>query len=96
MTMRKAFVSTASVLVVLMAVSLTFLIPSGAVTEEAQQRYLDAAYAQEEGREEASLPKPDAVLASAVFSDILPAATVDALPIDLFAPGNTPIAANYT
>lgn len=96
MTMRKAFVSTASVLVVLMAVSLTFLIPSGAVTEEAQQRYLEAAYAQEEGREEASLPKPDAVLASAVFSDILPAATVDALPIDLFAPGNTPIAANYT
>ena len=96
MTMRKAFVSAASVLAVLMAVSLTFLIPSGAVTEEAQQRYLDAAYAQEEGWEEASLPKPDAVLASAVFSDILPAATVDALPIDLFAPGNTPIAANYT
>ena len=94
--MRKAFVSAASVLAVLMAVSLTFLIPSGAVTEEAQQRYLDAAYAQEEGWEEASLPKPDAVLASAVFSDILPAATVDALPIDLFAPGNTPIAANYT
>ena len=56
MTMRKAFVSTASVLVVLMAVSLTFLIPSGAVTEEAQQRYLDAAYAQEDGWEEASLP----------------------------------------
>ena len=26
----------------------------------------------------------------------LPAATVEALPIDLFAPGNTPIAANYT
>ena len=42
MTMRKAFVSAASVLAVLMAVSLTFLIPSGAVTEEAQQRYLDA------------------------------------------------------
>ena len=96
MTMRKAFVSAASVLVVLMAVSLTFLIPSGAVTEEAQQRYLDAAYEAEEGWDEASLPKPDAVLASAVFSDILPAATVDALPIDLFAPGNTPIAANYT
>ena len=42
------------------------------------------------------MPAPDAVLASAVFSDILPAATVDALPIDLFAPGNTPVAANYT
>ena len=38
MTMRKAFVSAASVLAVLMAVSLTFLIPSGAVTEAAQQR----------------------------------------------------------
>ena len=32
--MRKAFVSAAGVLAVLMAVSLTFLIPSGAVTEE--------------------------------------------------------------
>ena len=96
MMMRKAFVSAAGVLAVLMAVSLTFLIPSGAVTEEAQQRYLDAAYEAEEGWDEASLPKPDAVLASAVFSDILPAATVDALPIDLFAPGNTPSAANYT
>ena len=75
--MRKAFVSAAGVLAVLMAVSLTFLIPSGAVTEEAQQRYLDAAYEEEEGWDEATLPKPDAVLASAVFSDILPAATVD-------------------
>ena len=100
MMMRKAFVSAAGVFAVLMAVSLTFLIPSGAVTEEAQQRYLDAAYEkyeeEEDGWDEASLPTPDAVLASAVFSDILPAATVEALPIDLFAPGNTPIAANYT
>ena len=48
MMMRKAFVSAAGVLAVLMAVSLTFLIPSGAVTEEAQQRYLDAAYEAEE------------------------------------------------
>ena len=93
--MRKASVWTAGVLAVLMAVSLTFLIPSGAVTEDAQRRYLDAAYEKEAARE-ASLPAPDAVLASAVFSDILPAARVDALPIDLFAPGNTPVAANFT
>lgn len=95
MTMRKAYAWAAGVLAVLMAVSLTFLIPSGAVTEDAQRRYLDAAYEKEAARE-ASLPAPDAVLASAVFSDILPAATVDALPIDLFAPGNTPVAANFT
>lgn len=95
MTMRKAYAWAAGVLAVLMAVSLTFLIPSGAVTEDAQRRYLDAAYEKEAARE-ASLPVPDAVLASAVFSDILPAATVDALPIDLFAPGNTPVAANFT
>lgn len=93
--MRKAYAWAAGVLAVLMAVSLTFLIPSGAVTEDAQRRYLDAAYEKEAARE-ASLPAPDAVLASAVFSDILPAATVDALPIDLFAPGNTPVAANFT
>ena len=67
MMMRKAFVSAAGVFAVLMAVSLTFLIPSGAVTEEAQQRYLDAAYEAEESWDEASLPKPDAVLASAGF-----------------------------
>ena len=95
MTMRKAYAWAAGVLAVLMAVSLTFLIPSGAVTEDAQRRYLDATYEKEAARE-ASLPAPDAVLASAVFSDILPAATVDALPIDLFAPGNTPVAANFT
>jgi len=36
------------------------------------------------------------VLASAVFSDILPAANVGALEMDLFAPGSTPIAENFT
>ena len=85
--MRKAFVFAASVLAVLMAVSLTFLIPSGAVTEEAQQRYLDAAYEkyeeEEDGWDEASLPTPDAVLASGNY--YLPASFFGTLGVALGA-----------
>ena len=40
--------------------------------------------------------QPLAVIASAIYSDILPAAGVDALPVDLFTPGSTPIEENYT
>jgi len=97
--MRKALMPISAVLAALMVFSLLFTIPSGAITEDAQARYFDALW--EEGDEDiwdedASLPKPYAVLASAVFSDILPAANVGALDGDLFAPGSTPIAENFT
>ncbi len=96
--MRKVLFSLMSLLVVVLAASLIFAIPSGAMTEEAQMRYLDAVSEEEDAffDEEAALPKPAAVLASAVFSDILPSATINALPNDLFAPGSTPIAENFT
>ena len=97
--MRKNTISIISVLAVLMALSLMFTIPSGAITEEAQNRYFEALWDEEEEDffdEEARLPRPRAVLASAVFSDILPAANVGALDIDLFAPGSTPTAEKFT
>ncbi|MEG2605098.1 MAG: phosphodiester glycosidase family protein [Clostridia bacterium] len=92
--MRKAAFMLLSVLVIAMALSLTFCIPSGLVTEEAQSRYTDAAYAEEES---AAKLKPVAVLAAnAVFSDILPAANIDPLALDIATPGSTPIEANFT
>jgi len=97
--MRKNLLSITGILAVLMALSLAFTIPSGAITESAQNRYFEALWDEEEEDffdEEARLPKPKAVLASAVFSDILPAANVGALEMDLFAPGSTPIAENFT
>ncbi len=92
--MRKAIHLTLSVLAVVLAVSLMFTIPSGAITEEAQSRYSDAMWNEEEGG--IAIHKPIAVVAKAVFSDILPAANVDGLDIDLFTPGSTPIAENFT
>lgn len=99
--MRKTLLSAAAVLSALLALSLMFVIPSGAVTEEAQTRYMDALWDDEDWDEEdwdgeAALPAHSALRASAVFSDILPAANVGALPRDLFAPGSTPVAENFT
>ena len=97
LTMRKHLLSAAFVLAVLMVLSLAFAIPSGAITEEAQSRYFDALWEDEyDFDEEARKPEPIAVLASAVFSDILPAANVNPLENDLFAPGSTPLAEGFT
>ncbi|MBR6569216.1 MAG: phosphodiester glycosidase family protein [Clostridia bacterium] len=92
--MRKSMTMTATILAVLMVFSLIFTIPSGSVTEEAEMAYYDAQY--EEGDYAVSLPQPKAVLASAVFSDILPSANVAALDSGLFSPGSTPVAENFT
>ncbi len=83
-------------LAAVMVFSLMFTIPSGAVTEDAQDAYYEALYEESEGAYASELPKPKAVLASAVFSDILPSANVSALDGDLFTPGNAPVAENFT
>lgn len=93
--MRKSMTVAANVLAALMVFSLMFAIPSGAVTEDAEMAYYDALY-EEEGDYAVALPQPKAVLASAVFSDILPSANVKSLDGDLFTPGNAPIAENFT
>ncbi len=96
--MRKATFSGMSILVMLMILSLAFLIPSGAITEEAMSRYSDAAYSEDEDDffDGGASVKPVAILANAVFSDILPAANVTPLPVELASPGSAPIAANFT
>ncbi len=94
--MRKVGLPLLVALVVLMSFSLVFLIPSGSVTEDAEA-YYDELLMEESGEEAYGAKyQPIAVLASAVFSDILPASNIDPLPVDLFAPGNAPIADNYT
>ena len=74
--MRKSMRLAANVLAAVMVFSLIFTIPSGAVTEDAEMAYYDALYEETEGDYAVELPKPKAVLASAVFSDILPSANV--------------------
>ena len=94
--MRKATPFTLSVLAAVLALSLMFTIPSGAITEEAQNRYFDALWEEDYEEEYEARLEPVAVLANAVFSDILPAANVASLDDDLFAPGSAPIAENFT
>ncbi|MBR4067785.1 MAG: phosphodiester glycosidase family protein [Clostridia bacterium] len=91
--MRKSTFPLLFVLVLMMALSLVFLIPSGAVTEEAESLYDEWLMGDEEY---GAKIKPEAVLASAVFSDILPSSGIDPLPIDRTMPGKTPVAGNYT
>lgn len=94
--MRKVGLSLLVALVVVMSFSLVFLIPSGSVTEDAEA-YYDELLMEESGDEAYGAKyQPVAVLASAVFSDILPSSGIDPLPIDLKTPGNAPIAENYT
>ena len=93
--MRKHSLSVLTVLAIVLSLSLAVLLPSGAITEQARACYNDALSDDGFWDEDASLT-PRAVLASAVFSDILPAANIQALPIDLFTPGSTPVEANFT
>lgn len=95
--MSKLLSRMLTVLSLVLALSLMFAIPSGAITEDAQTRYFDALWEKEEDFfDEEARREPIAVIANAVFSDILPAANVSALDGDLFAPGSTPIAENFT
>ncbi len=97
--MRKGSLPILVVLVLLMALSMIFLLPSGAVTEAAED-YYDELLMQEDGEEDSveygAKYEPIAVIASAVFSDILPSSGIDPLPIELGVPGNAPIEAKFT
>ncbi len=94
MRFSKVGLSLLSVLVLAMILSLCFLVPSGAITEEANRAYLNAL--PEDGESGGiALRKPVAVLASAALSDILPVNDISALPFDN-SPGRAPIQANFT
>ena len=94
--MRKGSFSVLFVLVLLMALSMIFLIPSGAVTEEAESYYDELLMEESDDEAYGAKHKPIAVIASAVFSDILPSSGIDPLPVDRTMPGNAPIEANFT
>lgn len=87
-------------LALILSLSLSVALPSGAVTGEAQERYFEALsdeeWLEEDDFDEEASIRPRAVLASAVYSDILPAANVQGLEMDLFTPGSDPIAENFT
>ncbi len=106
MRISKTGVVFVSLLVILMLVALPFLLPSAAITSQANRAYLDAIDTEDEDLVDGDLgarrPNADwsqlhplAVLASAGISDILPASNISALPFDN-SPGSTPIQSNFT
>ena len=91
---------TLAVIAVVMALSLTFLAPSGAITPDAEQRYLEETFPDFSKAENAwdySLDGMIGHLASAGLMDtILPTNDIAYLPVDLNEPGRFPIAENFT
>ena len=96
--MSKTKLTLLTALLLLMGVSLTVLVPSGAVTDEALSRYEDALCEEDEETDESArnILKPRAVLANAALSDILPAVNINALDTGLFTPGSAPLEENFT
>lgn len=92
--MRKSTLAVIYSLVLLMALGMALLIPSGAITEDARVRYEFSGDEADEGG--IARLKPAAVLASAAMSDILPAAMIEPLDLDIKLPGGTPIEENFT
>lgn len=100
--MKKLSAILLTLLAIMLAASLAFATPSGAITDDARDLYTQALegaeedYEEEEdeGDEEARIV-PRAVIASTGLSDIQPSDEVF-LPVDLFEPGSEPIAENFT
>lgn len=103
--MRHTVYRVLTAIVLLMAISACFLIPSGAMLEEAQARYQNAGSDEEEFVPwDESAARPAGVLASAGASDVLDEAALGSglfmdgltpLPIDM-SPGRVPPEANFT
>ena len=103
MKTTKIWMALLSVAVVLMAFSLAFAIPSGALLPDAAMRYMNEAPISggedEDFVQEAdwgASVKPYRVLASAALSDILPVNDIANLDVNIDTTGRTPIEANYT
>ncbi len=95
---RRKILLTAAIL--LMAVSLPFAAPSGAILPGAAARYQDAMdtdWAREDAWDFELAGAPIGFLASAGLTDvILPVNSVSYLPLDRETPGRVPIEANFT
>lgn len=91
---------TLAVITVLMALSLTFLVPSGAILPDAEQRYLEETlpdFSQVKDAWDFDLDGAIGYLASAgLMEAILPTNDIANLPVDLNEPGRMPIAENFT
>lgn len=98
-TAKRRTVTLAAV-TVLMALSLAFIAPSGAILPDAEQRYLDETLPDFEQTEDAwdyDLDGSIGYLASAGLMDaILPTNDIAYLPVDLNEPGRVPIQENFT
>lgn len=94
--MSKKALCLCSAALLLLALSLCFLVPSGAILPEAEWRYQDTMPSEFDDLDEDASLRPYRVLASAAMSDILPADQISALPLDLGTPGNAPKEDNYT
>ena len=102
MRITRPLIFAVSVLLLLLLFVLPFTLPSGAVTDEAHRRYIDAGeedfivWDEEEedpyGKVES---KPFRLLASAGLSDVVFSDDVIPLPVDN-SPGRMPIGENYT
>ncbi|HRX09655.1 MAG TPA: phosphodiester glycosidase family protein [Candidatus Limiplasma sp.] len=91
---------TLAVITVVMALSLTFLAPSGAILPDAQQRYLEETlpdFSHADNAWDYKLDGAVGYLASAGLMDaIMPTNDIAYLPITLNEPGRVPIAENFT
>lgn len=92
-----------TLIVVLMALSLTFIVPSGTILTDAKQRYQNDAPIDWGDDDEEEVPadwgaslKPVRVLASSALSDILPVDDLSYLDVDMDTVGRAPVEANFT
>ncbi len=100
MKRNNGWMALLTVAVVLLALSLAFFAPSGAILPEAGQRYQDEApldWGEDEAVADVGTSlKPRGILASAAISDILPVNDITYLDTDMDTVGNAPVEANFT
>ncbi len=108
MRVQKGWMALMTLLVVLMALSLTFVVPSGAILPDAKQRYQNDApidWGDDEDETETfdtgASAVPYRILASSAESDVTfdfgdPEPSANALDLDMDTVGSAPIEANFT
>jgi len=103
MKASKTWMAILTALVLLLALSCAFAVPSGAILTEAEQRYQNEAPIDWGDDSEAvsdadigAFVKPYRVLASAALSDILPVNDISNIDLSIATIGRAPVEANYT
>ena len=102
MKLTRTWMALLTAAVVLLSLSLAFAVPSGAITDEARQRYMNDApmdWGDDEGNTDVAFDAsavPYRMMASAAMSDILPVNDVAYLDGDLQTIGRAPVEPNFT